>query len=142
MGYPRRAIHTEEWTYIINYRPDLYPMGNADVFIPTWDILGDTDPGRMKEYFKENMENPDFKYYWDLAFEKVPGEELFNKVSDPDMLFNLAFDPDYQDIKNDLKNKLEKYLIETDDPRATGLSPWDEYALDKPLGVQIKAGDK
>lgn len=131
MGYPRRAIHTEDWTYIVNYEPDLYPNGNIDHYIPNWDVLGDTDPTRLKMYYKENMDNPEFKSYWDLAFGKVPGEQLFNKKNDRDMLINLAYDPEFKAIKEELKGKLEKYLLETDDPRASGESPWDDYNLDK-----------
>jgi len=131
MGFPRRAIHTEDWTYIINYEPELYPMGNTDLFIPRWDILGDTDPGRLKAYFKENMNNPDFKTYWELSFGKVPGEQLFNKKKDPDMIHNLAYDPEYIEIKEELKKKLINYLKETNDPRSRGESPWDYYNLDK-----------
>lgn len=131
LGYPRRAIHTEEWTYIINYEPDRFPMGNVDVYIPNWDILGDTDPGRIKSYFKENMDNPDFKYLWDLAFGKVPEEQLFSKNDDPDMVNNLADNTDYAEIKSQLKEKLVKYLIKTNDPRQNGESPWDKYRLDK-----------
>jgi len=131
MGFPRRAIHTEDWTYIINYEPDRYPMGNRDIYIPNWDILGDTDPGRIKSYFKDNMDNPEFKEYWELCFGKVPGEQLFNKKNDPDMIQNLADNSEYSAIKLELQEKLEMYLQETDDPRAKGKSPWDTYNLDK-----------
>ena len=82
-------------------------------------------------YYKENVDNPEFKLYWDLAFGKVPGEQLFNKNDDMDMIINLAYDPEYKAIKEELKGKLEKYLLETDDPRASGESPWDDYNLDK-----------
>ena len=131
MGYPRRAIHTEDWTYIINYEPDRYPNGNVDLHIPNWDVLGDTDLTRLKMYYKENMDNPEFKLYWEQAFGKVPGEQLFNKNDDRDMINNLAYDPEFKAIKEELKEKLEKYLLETDDPRASGESPWDDYNLDK-----------
>ncbi|MCK4748346.1 MAG: sulfatase-like hydrolase/transferase, partial [Bacteroidales bacterium] len=131
LGYPRRAIHTEKWTYIINYEPERYPMGDSDIFIPNWDILGETDPGQLKEYYKRNMGNSDFSYYYELAFGKAPGEQLFYKMDDPDMIHNMAEDPVHYEIKIELKNKLETYLIETNDPRAHGMSPWDEYKLDK-----------
>lgn len=131
LGFPRRAIHTREWTLILNYEAHRYPMGNLDVYIPNWDNLGDTDPGPLKSYYKEKMDQADFQYYWDLSFGKVPGEELFNKFEDPDMVHNLAGDPDYKNILEDLRNKLMDYLSETNDPRAKGLSPWDNYKLDK-----------
>ena len=135
LGYPRRAIHTEEWTFIINYEPDRFPMGGPDIFIPTWDILGDTDPGRLKEYYKANMDKPEFRHFYDLAFGKIPGEQLFNKIDDPDMVNNLASSPEFQDIKDNLRVMLEKYLVDTDDPRQLGESPWDNYRYDKPEGV-------
>ena len=133
LGFPRRAIHTDEWTYIINYEPDRYPMGTEEIQIPWWDNFGETDPSRTKEYFKEQMKQPEFSQLWELAFGKVPGEELFNKKEDPDMLVNLAEDPEYASVKDDLRKKLEKYLVDTSDPRSQGLSPWDVYYLDKPV---------
>ena len=138
LGYPRRAIHTEEWTYIINYEPTRFPMGDPNIMIPTWDILGETDPGRLKEYFKENMDNPDFRELYNLSFGKIPGEQLFNKKDDPDMITNLAYDPDFEKIKSELMEKLNKYLIETDDPRQSGKSFWDNYRYDKPEGIKVE----
>lgn len=133
LGFPRRAIHTEKWTYIINYEPDRYPMGTEEIHIPWWDNFGETDPSRTKEYFKENMHKPEFSKFWELGFGKVPAEELYQKKEDPDMLFNLAQNPEYAAIKASLRKKLGQYLMETSDPRARGLSPWDAYNLDKPV---------
>ena len=133
LGFPRRAIHTDEWTYIINYEPDRYPMGTEDIHIPWWDNFGETDPSRTKEYFKGHMHQPAFTKLWNLAFGKVPPEELYDKEEDPDMLVNLAADPEYASVKADLRTKLEQYLVETSDPRSRGLSPWDVYYLDKPV---------
>ena len=131
LGFPRRAIHTEQWTYIVNYEPDRYPMGNFDIRIPNWDILGDVDPGPLKEFYIKNKLHPDYQKYYNLAFGKVEGEELYNHEEDPDMIHNLAYDPDLIAIKGRLKKKLEDYLLQTKDPRAMGVSPWDEYRLDK-----------
>lgn len=140
LGFPRRAIHTDEWTYIINYEPTRFPMGSIDFLIPGWDILGDTDPGRFKEYYKENFNSSDFNPFWELSFGKVPREQLFNKISDPDMINNLAYDLDYNSVRLELKAKLEKYLEKTGDPRFRGESPWDNYHLDKPPAIRIKTG--
>ena len=132
MGFPRRAIHTEEWTYIINYEPDRFPMGSVDLHIPRWDNFAEMDPSPTKEYLKAHMDDPAFAQLWELGFGKVPGEELYNKAEDPEMIHNLSDDPGYADLKASLRQKLENYLQETDDPRARGLSPWDAYNLDKP----------
>ena len=133
LGFPRRAIHTAEWNYIINYEPDRDPMGSEEVYIPWWDNFGETDPGPAKEYFKERMHQPEFSPFWELCFGRVPAEELYQKKEDPDMLVNLAQDPGYAAIKAGLRKKLEQYLVETSDPRVRGMSPWDAYNLDKPV---------
>jgi uncharacterized sulfatase len=106
-------------------------MGNFDIRIPNWDILGDVDPGPLKEYYKENKEEQEFSWFYDLAFGKVEREELYNHEEDPDMINNLADNQDYLELKGRLRKKLEDYLLQTEDPRAMGSSPWDEYRLDK-----------
>lgn len=131
LGFPRRAIHTQEWTYILNYEPDRYPMGNFEIRIPNWDILGETDPGPLKEFYIQHRMDPEFQAYYQLAFGKVEKEELFNNVKDPDMVHNLAQNPDYQEVKKRLHDMLEDYLVQTKDPRSKGNSPWDNYRLDK-----------
>lgn len=131
LGFPRRAIHTEEWTYIVNYEPDRFPMGNFEIRISYWDILGETDPGPLKEFVVQNRLNPEYQPYYDMAFGKVPGEELFNHFEDPDMVNNLAQNSEYLDIKKQLRTLLEDYLVQTRDPRSEGKSPWDNYRLDK-----------
>jgi uncharacterized sulfatase len=131
LGFPRRAIHTEEWTYIYNYEADRMPFGNYDIFIPNWDILGDIDPGPLKEFYKENILNGEYEYYYKLAFGKVGTEELYNHLRDPDMVSNLAYDPDFQEEKQKLRQELEDYLLRHKDPRSQGKSPWDDYRLDK-----------
>ena len=79
------------------------------------------------------------KPYFDLCFTKVPAEELYNKNEDPAMIHNLATDPAYENILKNLRQKLIDYLIATNDPRAQGSSPWDNYNLDKPDGQVVIA---
>ena len=68
-----------------------------------------------------------------LDFAKVPAEELYDKTKDPDHVYDLASDPAFQNVLKDLQTKLDDYLKSHDDPRAKGLSPWDDYNLDKPF---------
>lgn len=138
LGYPRRALHTDEWTYIRNYEPDRYPAGNRETYIPRWDNYGDVDPSAIKTYFKENESRPDFNPIYEMSFGKVPDEELFNKNNDPDMMNNLAGYPEFQSKLKELRIKLENYLIENEDPRMKGLSPWDHYYLDTSPPVKKK----
>ena len=81
---------------------------------------------------------PKIKPLFDLGFGKVPGEELYYKREDPDMINNLAANPEYLNKLNELRQNLENYLQATKDPRINGESPWDDYNYDKPVGQVIK----
>ena len=117
-GYPRRAIHTEGYTYIRNFEPDWWPAGDPDIIVnERYGPFGDCDPSRTKRFLVANGQNPDYTIYYNLGFGKVPGEQLFNKKNDPDMINNLADNPEYQDILKDLREKLTDYLKKTNDPR-------------------------
>ncbi len=137
LGFPRRALHTEEWTYIRNYEPDRWPAGGPNVLIEGWGIYGDIDPSGIKAYFTDHREEPDFTSLFELSFGKVPKEELYNKIEDPDMIHNLASDTAYQNVIQKLRRDLENYLRATHDPRMQGKSPWDRYNLDDPPGHVI-----
>jgi N-sulfoglucosamine sulfohydrolase len=138
LGFPRRALHTDEWTYIKNYEPDRWPAGGPNVLIPDWGFYGDIDPSDIKSYFTDHKDEPKIKPLFDLGFGKVPGEELYNKREDPDMINNLAANPEYLNKLNELRQDLENYLQATKDPRINGESPWDDYNYDKPVGQVIK----
>jgi len=135
LGFPRRALHSENWTYIRNFEPSRYPGGHPKTIIPDWGNYGDIDPSVIKTFFMKNQDTPDVKPFFDLGFGKVPAEELYDKRNDVDMIKNLADDPSYQKRLVELRNKLEAYLTKNDDPRMKGLSPWDDYNLDKPFPV-------
>jgi uncharacterized sulfatase len=131
MGFPRRALHTDEWTYIRNFEPDRLPAGNPETVIPNWGSYGDVDPTIIKSYYLNNKDNLKFKPLFDLSFGRVPAEELYNKNGDPDMINNLASNPKYLMKLEELRKNLEDYLVSNDDPRMKGQSPWDDYNLDK-----------
>lgn len=135
VGFPRRALHTKDWTYIINYEPDRYPAGREDTLLPGWDIYGDIDPSGSKSFFLSKPEFPDKQRLFELSFGKVPREELFRKSTDPDMVKNLATNPAFQDTLNSLRTKLNAYLNRHHDPRMKGVSPWDDYNYDRPFPV-------
>jgi N-sulfoglucosamine sulfohydrolase len=135
LGYPRRALHSSRWTYIRNYEPDRFPAGRADTLLPGWGIYGDIDPSIIKTFFMENQDDPEVFPFFQLGFGKVPSEELYDKVSDPDMTTNLLDDPLHQARLSQLRTQLEEYLTATHDPRMSGDSPWDDYNLDRPFPV-------
>ena len=124
-GYPIRAIHTRDYTYIHNFEPDRWPAGGPDFDAWPQGIYGDVDGGASKSLF---LDNPDqWKNLFKLAFGKRPQEEFYRTDSDPFQLNNLAESPEILKQKESLKKQLFDYLTATGDPRMEGLSPWDDY---------------
>lgn len=142
LGFPRRALHSEHWTYIRNYEPTRYPAGHPETLIPGWGTYGDIDPSVIKTYFMDHQNDPTIKPFFLLGFGKVQAEELYDKRNDSDMMKNLAGNPEYQAKLKELRSKLEQYLTKNDDPRMKGLSPWDAYNLDKPFPITQPKDEK
>jgi hypothetical protein len=66
-----------------------------------------------------------------LSFGKTPEHELYNKAVDPDMIHNLAYDPAHAERATRMRETMEQYLLETNDPRSRGETPWDSIDLDR-----------
>lgn len=119
VGYPGRAIRTDNYLYIRNYQPDRWPAGDPMLF-------GDIDAHTLnyyaptKEYMMAHRDDPKVKPLYELGFMKRPKEELFDLKKDPYQMHNVAEDEAYQEVKKKLSQKLDRYLIATNDPRATG----------------------
>ena len=135
LGFPRRALHSKDWTYIRNFEPNRFPAGHPETVIPGWGTYGDVDPSGIKTFFMEEQEAPEVEPFFELGFGRVPAEELYDKRVDVGMMRNLAVASTHQDILKDLRGKLNDYLTANGDPRMQGLSPWDNYNLDRPFPV-------
>ena len=77
----------------------------------------DMDAGPTKAWLIEHRNDPDFRPFYDLAFARRPGEELYILADDPDEVHNMADDPRYAEVKARLKRRLLDVLKETGDPR-------------------------
>ena len=122
-GYPVRAIRNHDFLYIRNFKPDRWPSGTPDYLkaaIPyCW--LGDCDNGPTKTYIADNKEKDDHHLkLWELSFGKRPAEELYDCRKDPEQLINLADNPDYEEIRENLSAQLIQQLELTGDPRVIG----------------------
>jgi hypothetical protein len=58
--------------------------------------------------------------FWDLCFGKRPNIELYNLVTDPDCVTNIAGQPRYADKLEELKTQMETELRQQGDPRMFG----------------------
>ena len=118
-GYPGRAIRTHDYLYIYNFEPDRWPAGDPPLF-------ADIDAHMLqyesptKEYMMMYKDNPDVAPLYEDAFLKRPQLELFDLNRDPYQMNNVADNPEYKEIRQELHDKLFSYLRETKDPRVTG----------------------
>jgi len=127
LGYPMRALRTDKHLYIRNYEPDRWPQGDPDFVSHAQGVIGDSDHCATKALLLEKKSDPSIGKYYNLAYAKRPAEELYDVEKDPDQLHNLAGDPQYQKLKDELRQRLERTLTETADPRMRGEAPWDGY---------------
>ena len=123
-GYPMRGVRTRDWLYIRNPRPDRWPAGDPDH--PR--VFGDCDDGPSKAFMLAHAEQPEIAELFRLCFGKRPAEELYDLRKDPPQVVNVAGQPGYRDVQDELRRDLQRWMRETGDPRATSEDdPWDRF---------------
>ena len=123
LGYPARAIRSGSFFYVHNFEPDRWPCGNVELG------LKDTDASPTKRLIEQLGDQDAF---WQHAFGKRPGEQLFDVTKDPDCVKNLATDPAFADRLAKLKETLFADLKRQDDPRVSGNADvFDQYISPK-----------
>jgi len=113
-GYPIRGIIKNGFYYIKNYKPDRWPAGN-----PETGYLN-TDGSPTKTLILNIKRSGRSDELWNLNFGKRVEEELFNIVTDPQCLINLAEKTEFISLKKELSEQMEKELLEQGDPRMLG----------------------
>ncbi|MFC2080004.1 sulfatase [Bacteroidota bacterium] len=114
VGYPVRAIRTAQYLYARNYKTNRWPAGDPEYGYPNCDASP-----TMSYLLQQTPDSADYEYY-EMAFGKRVEEELFDIILDPDCLNNLAEDPEYAGIKEELRSKMEEELTNQGDPRVLG----------------------
>ena len=134
LPYPQRSLRNKDFLYIRNFKPDRWPEGNPRNITaseaPTAEALtentmitfSDMDSGPTKAWLVLNRENAEVNgaYYYDMAFGKRPGEELYDLAKDPDQVRNVANDPAYAGTLKVMGEQLIDVLEEAKDPRVMG----------------------
>ena len=144
LGYPARAIRTRDFLFIMNYKPDRWPVG---------DPVSDTEKNRERaavkgfsslspgyhdidgspaKTFMMGHQN-EFPQLFANGFLKRAEEQLYDINSDPGCVRDLAQDSAYQDIKNQLRRLLDEKLLEQGDPRMMGSDIFDSYPRYSPM---------
>ena len=144
LGYPQRAIRTHNFLYIQNLAADRWPAGpgqrfdkviySADGEITSSKLTGqhagyhDIDACPSLSFLVSNRDHAEYARFLQLAVAKRPAEELFDITKDPDCLQNLAVRPEFNDIRDKLKQRLMTELKNTGDARVSDSGNiWETY---------------
>ncbi|MBI5689378.1 MAG: sulfatase [Verrucomicrobia bacterium] len=132
VGYPMRALRTKDFVYIRNFRPERMPMGDPkqalDPAVLAGDALveetrvgfADMDSSPTKAWLIRHREDPKWKWHFEHAFGRRPAEELYDLRQDPDQVKNVAGNPAYAKVREELSSQLLQRLTAAGDPRVTG----------------------
>jgi arylsulfatase A-like enzyme len=127
--YPQRGIRTHDYLYIVNFRPERWPLGdpyrlNGDDPPSRRELVGNTrctlpdeDAGPTKAWIVEHRDDPAYRHYFRGAYGKRPREELYDLHRDPHQLDNVAQDAAYAEVRAELQRRLLAELHRTGDPR-------------------------
>lgn len=153
-GYPQRAIRSHDYLLVWNMKPERWPAGapqrikpgTEDELFPMYGIdkngvhhsdqaFTDIDAAPTKSYIIENWEDEAVRPYFDMAHAKRPEFELFAVKNDPYNLTNLAGNPEYEAIEQELKQALLAELKKSEDPRIVGpdTEVFDSYIRYSPM---------
>ena len=130
VGYPARAIRTNNYLYIENFKTDRWPAGDpagldkvvlkektADMK-PILEGYEDIDDSPTKSFMIKNKTN--YAKLFKMGFEKRKSEELYDIQKDPFCLNDLSEQANLNKIKAQLKTKLDQSLTTQGDPRLLG----------------------
>jgi N-sulfoglucosamine sulfohydrolase len=138
-GYPQRAIRSHDYLLVWNLKPNRWPAGapqrikpsTENELLPLYGIdengehqsawaFTDIDAAPTKSYIIENRQDETVRPYFDLAHAKRPEYELFDIKNDPFNLTNLAGNPEFAAVEQELKQVLVAELKKSEDPRVVG----------------------
>lgn len=127
LPYPMRAIRTGDYLYIVNFKPERWPVATPPLKTPGVDRRRtDLDFGPTRDFFEAHEGDPAIAEFWKLGFDKRPAEELYDLRKDRHQMTNLAANPEYGPAKEELRNQLMELLTQTEDPRVTGPDAFDQ----------------
>jgi N-sulfoglucosamine sulfohydrolase len=134
VGYPCRAIRTQDFLYIHNFHPERWPAGDPREFTddghigPLHGAYRDIDSAPSLQVLVDHVDREPFAHFLQLAVGKRPADELYDIRHDPGCLKNLVDDPKHHSTLTHLREKLFDTLKKTGDPRMVGNPEiWETY---------------
>jgi len=104
---PQRAVRTDRYKYIRRYLDRDRP------------VLPNIDDSSTKEIWLANG----------LGDRRVPREQLYDTIFDPNEACNVADDPAAADVLDEMRDRLDRWMRATDDPLLSGPIPAPPDAL-------------
>ncbi len=153
-GYPQRAMRQGRYLFIWNMKPERWPAGapqrlvadSTDALYPMYGIdsagvhhsewaFTDIDACPAKSFIIEHHDDAAYEKYFELAVGKRPEYELYDVVKDPSCLHNLATDPEFSGVGDQMEALLLQELNTTEDPRVAGPNKevFDTYPRYSPM---------
>jgi arylsulfatase A-like enzyme len=129
LPYPQRAIRTHDFLYIVNFRPERWPLGDPyrldsndeptaeELTQETRVSFPDEDAGPTKAWLVGARKDPKWESYFQQAYGRRPREELYDLRNDPNQTKNVAQDVRYTETRQQLETRLMEELLATGDPR-------------------------
>ena len=129
LPYPQRAIRTQDHLFIINFKPERYPLGDhynlgtdkepdaGRLTANTFVTIADEDAGPTKAWIVTNRHKLSVKPFFERAYGKRPREELYELKGDPYQMKNVADVIDRKEVVSALRERLMDELKKTNDPR-------------------------
>ncbi len=148
VGYPQRSLRTKDFLYIINFKPDRWPMGDpknlnqgndpnvTQLTENTRITLADMDSSPTKAWLVTHREDSEGRAFFDYAFAKRPEEELYATENDPHQVKNLASNPKFAEVRATMRAQLLAELKRVEDPRVSA-----DVTFDKPPFVGPVTGE-
>lgn len=115
VGYPSRAIRTQQHLYVHNFKPDRWPMGDPPGYFCHTKMRNPT-----KDFILANQNLAAIQPLYEITYAKRQAEELYDLDQDPHCLRNLANDPLHAEVREQLRSRLFAVLMSQADPRVLG----------------------
>ncbi len=100
--------------YLKNDEPGRWPAGNPETGYLNCD--GSPTKTAILQFRRQGKQ----EQFWRWAFGKRQAEELYSIQDDPECMKNLASEPEFQALKNSLKQQMHAELTAQKDPRVLG----------------------
>lgn len=101
-----RAVRSKQYMYIRNYMPHLPYIQQSVIFSDLKWSFAELHQDRAEGLLPQSGE---------AMFQPRPKEELYDVQADPYELNNLADDPEYRFVLEDMRSRLHEWILETKD---------------------------